>query len=97
MFNYKYRLKFQLAMNDVYFLQNWGVRPWLRNIAVGGGLGLDYGAEGGGGKKYQKFDYVICERPQITGHPRNPKNIMSQRQTTPVILTKNANSVFRIG
>ena len=30
MFNYKYRLKVQLAMNDVYFLQNWG------------GSGLDY-------------------------------------------------------
>ena len=33
MFNYKYRLKFQLAMNDVYFLQNWG---------GGEGSGLDY-------------------------------------------------------
>ena len=48
LFNYKYRLKFQLAMNDVYFLclrqhvtlkiggggGGGGVRPWLRNIAV---------------------------------------------------------------
>ena len=55
-------------MNDVYFLQNWGG-------GGGGGSGLDYVillsegvgwvliTEGGGGKKCQKFDYVICERP----------------------------------
>ena len=46
MFNYKYRLKFQLAMNDVYFLQNWG------GGGGGGGSGLDYVillSEGGGG------------------------------------------------
>ena len=54
MFNYKHRLKFQLAMNDVYFLQNWGgVRPWLRYIAVRGGGGwvlitVDYGGGEGG-------------------------------------------------
>ena len=55
LFNYKYRLKFQLAMNDVYFLclrqhvkmgggGGGGVRPRLRNIAVRGGL--DYGVAG---------------------------------------------------
>ena len=53
LFNYKYRLKFQLAMNDVYFLclrqhvtfKNWG----------GGGSGLDYVillSEGGLGLDY---------------------------------------------
>ena len=53
MLNYKYRLKFQLAMNDVYFLQNWG----------GGGSGLDYvillseGGGGGGGWVLITVDY----------------------------------------
>ena len=49
MFNYKYRLKFQLAMNDVYFLQNWGGGrgggsglDYVILLSEGGGLGLDY-------------------------------------------------------
>ena len=40
-----YRLKFQLAMNDVYFLQNWGGGSGLDYVIMlsEGGLGLDYG------------------------------------------------------
>ena len=36
-------------------------------LSEGGGLGLDYGwlRRGGGVKKCQKIDYVICERPLI--------------------------------
>ena len=38
LFNYKYRLKFQLAMNDVYFLC---LRQHV-TLKMGGGSGLDY-------------------------------------------------------
>ena len=74
MFNYKYRLKFQLAMNDMYFLQNWGGGGGVSGLdyvillSEGGGGGwvlitVDYG---GGVKKCQKFDNVICERPLMS-------------------------------
>ena len=53
-------------MNNVYILQNWGGGSGLDYVILlsegGEGLGLDNGG-GEGGKKCQKFDYVICERP----------------------------------
>ena len=48
LFNYKYRLKFQLAINDVYFLC---LRQHVTYKIGGGGAGLDYVillSEGGG-------------------------------------------------
>ena len=74
LFNYKYRLKFQLAMNDVYFLC---LRQHVTYKNGGGGGGGGEGGGGGGsgldyvillsevGKKCQKIDYVIFERPLI--------------------------------
>ena len=53
MFNHKYRLKFQLAMNNVYFLCL-RQHVTLKN-GGGGGSGLDFVillSEGGGGVSY---------------------------------------------
>ena len=66
---YKYRLKFQMAMNDVYFFVYVNT---LKNRGGGGGGGGGCQAlitlycchrGSGGGKKKCKNDYVICERP----------------------------------
>ena len=64
LFKYKYRLKFQMAKNDVSFLYQ---HKTFKNRGGGGGGSLDYvillslggGLDYGGGKN----DNVLCERP----------------------------------
>ena len=62
---YKYRLKFQMAMNDVYFF------VYVNTLKKSGGGGGVSGPDnvillsqgGREGVKKCKNDYVICERP----------------------------------